>query len=33
MTRRTTPSVPATDTKRCAIYTRKSTSTGLDLDA
>jgi site-specific DNA recombinase len=32
MTRRTTPSVSATATKRCAIYTRKSTSTGLDSD-
>src|SRR5690606_10001176 len=32
MTRRTTPSVSATATKRCAIYTRKSTPAGLASD-
>jgi DNA invertase Pin-like site-specific DNA recombinase len=32
MTRRPTPSAAATETKRCAIYTRKSTSAGLEQD-
>lgn len=32
MTRRSTATAPTTETKRCAIYTRKSTSTGLDSD-
>jgi len=32
MTRRPTARAPTTETKRCAIYTRKSTSVGLDSD-